>query len=104
MELVILSPLAKRDIIQALKYTKERWGYHQAREYGNLITEALLAIARDPQRGRPRGGVRPGILAYPISQPSRPARHVLFYRIARSGTVEIVRFLHDAMDVEQHLP
>jgi toxin ParE1/3/4 len=98
------SPRVKRDIVDVLKYTKERWGKAQARAYGELIREALSAIAAEPRRGRPRDDVRPGILAYHISQRGRPARHILFYRIGATGIVEVVRLLHDAMDFEQHLP
>jgi plasmid stabilization system protein ParE len=71
-------------------------------------------------RGRHRRVVRPGVdrlaqgrrcghpvryaPAFHIRQPGRPARHVLFYRIGATGTVEIVRLLYDAMDFDQHLP
>src|SRR3954452_12075590 len=34
---VIRSPQASRDIIDVLRYTKERWGIHQAREYRGLL-------------------------------------------------------------------
>lgn len=103
MARLIRSPLAQRDIIKVLKYTKEHWGNVQACEYRQLINDALVAIASYPQRGRSYSSVRPNILAYPIRQPGRPARHILFYRIARTGTVEIVRFLHEAMDFDEHL-
>jgi toxin ParE1/3/4 len=98
MATVIRSPLAQRDIVQVLKYTREKWGEAQAREYHQLIHEALLAIASAPRRGRSYHRVRPDILGHHIGQPGRPARHILFYRIASTHTVEIVRFLHDAMD------
>lgn len=104
MARVIRSPRAKRDIVEVLEYTMERWGKAQAREYGELIKQALVAIATDPQRGMPRDDVRRGVLAYHISQRGRPARHIVFYRIGTTGTVEIVRLLHDAMDFERHLP
>jgi toxin ParE1/3/4 len=104
MARLIRSPRAKRDIIGVLEYTKKRWGKAQAREYGELIKEALVAIADDPQSGKSRDDVRPGILAHHISQRGRAARHIIFYRIGTTGTVEVVRLLHDAMDVEQHLP
>jgi toxin ParE1/3/4 len=103
MARLIRSPRAKRDIIEALEYTKERWGTAQARAYGELIREALVAIADDPCRGKPRDDVRPGIFAYHIAQRGRSARHILFYRVGATGTVEIVRLLHDAMDFGRHL-
>jgi toxin ParE1/3/4 len=104
MARVIYSPQAKRDIVEVLEYTRERWGKAQARAYGELIKAALEAVAVAPQRGKPRAALAPGMLAYPIGQPGRPARHVLFYRVGAAGVVEIVRFLHDAMDFERHLP
>lgn len=99
---VIRSAQASRDIIEVLAYTKERWGIIQAREYRNLVKEAIETIAKDPGRGRARDDVRPGIRAFHIAQRGRPARHILFYRLG-SSTVEIVRFLHDAMDFGRHL-
>jgi toxin ParE1/3/4 len=104
MASVLRSPRAKRDIVEVLEYTKERWGVDQAREYAELIRDALVAIASDPQRGNPRDDIRPGVRALHISQRGRPARHILFYRTNATGTVEVIRFLHDAMDFRQHLP
>ena len=101
MARVFRSPLARRDIVDVLRYTRDRWGKEQAREYRNLIREALNAIAAEPQRGRVRG-TRPGILSYHTKQPGRNA-HILFYRVTTAGTLEIVRFLHDSMDFDQHL-
>jgi plasmid stabilization system protein ParE len=51
MALVIRSPRAKRDIVETLEYTKERWGVDQAREYAVLVQDALATIAGDPERG-----------------------------------------------------
>lgn len=99
---VIRSLQASRDIIEVLAYTKERWGIAQAREYRKLIKEAIEEIAKDPGRGKSRDDVRPGIRGFHIAQRGRPARHILFYRLGAS-TLEIVRFLHDAMDFGRHL-
>ncbi|HEX3473511.1 MAG TPA: type II toxin-antitoxin system RelE/ParE family toxin [Kofleriaceae bacterium] len=99
---MIRSPQASRDIIEVLAYTKKRWGIAQAREYRKLLKEAVEVIAKDPGRGKPRDDVRLGIRAFHISQRGRPARHILFYRLGAS-TLEIVRFLHDAMDFGHHL-
>lgn len=103
MARIVRSPRAKRDIIEALAYTMERWGAEQARKYADLIEEALVVLANDPERGKPRDDVRAGIRAFHIAQRGRPARHIVFYRV-RANNVEIVRLLHDAMDFAQHLP
>lgn len=104
MARVVRSPRAKQDITDVLLYTKARWGKGQARKYRDLIREALKAIAADPDCGTQRFTVRSDVWGYHIKQPGRPARHIVFYRIARSCTVEIIRFLHDSMDFDRNLP
>lgn len=79
---IVRSPLAKRDIADVLRFTVERWGKAQARVYRQLIVDALGAIAADP---------------------TCAARHLVFYRVTAAGVVEIIRFLHDAMDFDRHL-
>jgi toxin ParE1/3/4 len=101
MTRVILSPRARRDLAEVFTYTRDRWGAPKAREYAELTRQALVAIAKDPRCGKPREDIRPGVLAFHIT---RPARHILFYRIDATGTVEVIRFLHDAMDFARHLP
>lgn len=103
MARVIRSPQAKRDIVGILAYTKRRWGSAQAHTYGELMREALVAIADDPTCGSLREDIRPGILGHHVGQHGR-ARHIIFYRIGPTGLVEIVRVLHDAMDFERHVP
>ncbi|MCC6898773.1 MAG: type II toxin-antitoxin system RelE/ParE family toxin [Polyangiaceae bacterium] len=104
MARVVRSPRAKQDIVEVLLFTKERWGNAQARAYRDLIRNALEAIAADPESGTQRFTVRPDIWGYHIKRPGQSARHILFYRVASSGTVEIVRMLHDSIDFERHLP
>jgi len=31
-------------------------------------------------------------------------RHIVFYRVASDDVIDVVRLLHDAMDVQLHLP
>jgi toxin ParE1/3/4 len=102
MARLIRSPLAKQDIKEVLTYTKEHWGNAQARQYGQLVENAHTVIAHNPQCGKPSDLV-PNIFSYPIRRPGKPARHLLFYRITPTGTVEILRLLHEAMDFDQHL-
>jgi toxin ParE1/3/4 len=104
MARLVRSPLAKRDIVEILTFTKRRWGTEQARIYGALIKEALVTVARDPTLGKPRDDVRSGLLAFHIRQQGRDARHLLFYVVADDGTVRVLRLLHDAMDFERHFP
>ena len=104
MARIVHSPSAKADIVDVLRYTKERWGKTKAQEYRELIRDALNAIGDDPDCGKLRVEARPGVLSYHIKQRGRNARHVIFYRVAPGGIVEVIRFLHDSMDFERQLP
>jgi plasmid stabilization system protein ParE len=77
MARVVRSPRARHDITEVLRYTRNRWGKGQARDYRDLIAAALKAIAADPSCGKYRG-TRPGILGHHIQQPGRAARHIVF--------------------------
>ena len=103
MTRVVRSPRARRDITDVLRYTRDRWGNAQAREYRDLINDALENIAADPSSGKKRASL-PGILSFHIKQPGRDARHVVFYRVTDAGSVQVIRLLHDSMDFDQHLP
>ena len=103
MARVIRSSRATRDVVAIIEYTQARWGDAQAQAYVALIERAILVLAGDPRRGKPREDIRPGLLAYPIRQRGRRARHVLIYRLTASDTVEIVRVLHDAMNFDEHV-
>jgi toxin ParE1/3/4 len=100
---LVTSPRAKRDIVEILRYTRERWGRRQAQQYRELIRQAFHTIAQNPDCGPPRFDVVLGVRGYHIRQPGKRARHVVFYRIGPSGLVEIVRVLHDSMDFDRHL-
>jgi toxin ParE1/3/4 len=90
-------------VAEVLRFTKERWGIAKAREYRELIREALDAIAANPECGTLRHSVRHEIRGYHIKQRHRNARHIVFYRIGPQDTVQIVRFLHDSMDFNRRL-
>lgn len=104
MPRLIRAPRARRDIAEVVQFTRKRWGDLQAKVYGKLIRDALATIAADPTRGKAKSAARPGILAFHIGQAGGPGRHVLFYRVDATGAVEIVRLLHDAMDIDRHIP
>ncbi len=103
MARVVRSPLAKRDIVDVLAFTRRHWGADQALAYAALIRDAISALAEDAACGRPRDDLRRGLRAYHLRERGQPARHVLFYMQGDDRTVVIVRLLHDSMDFERHL-
>jgi toxin ParE1/3/4 len=97
-----------------LKKSSQEFGEAASVRYRALILQALSDIANDPQR--PGSQARPDLLlegarAYHLSFSRRAAgpprvkkpRHFLVYR-ASEEAIEVVRLLHDARDLERHIP
>jgi toxin ParE1/3/4 len=78
-----------------LAYTFENWSLEQAESYVSEMIAACEGLAKGIKVGRPVD-VRDGYLKYAVGS------HVLFYRTT-SRTIEIIRILHQRMDVNRHL-
>jgi toxin ParE1/3/4 len=91
-----LSNLAKLDMQVIGRYTQVTWGREQRNLYLQQLDNGFHLLARDPARGQQCDDIRPGYRKYPIG------RHVVFYRVSDAG-VEIVRILHDRMDLPTHM-
>ncbi|TKT46604.1 type II toxin-antitoxin system RelE/ParE family toxin [Rhizobium sp. LC145] len=111
-----LSAVAEADLVELLAWTQERFGTQARLRYERLLVVALHDIAVEPQR--PGSTLRPelgeDIRSYHLrhsrdrarneSGVVRRPRHLLLYRIAHPGLVGVGRVLHDAMEIERHLP
>jgi toxin ParE1/3/4 len=91
-----LTRAAREDLAEIGRYTERRWGPAQRRDYLAQLDARMESLVDHPQMGMARDDVRPGYRCL------REARHLIFYRAA-AGTVEIVRVLHQRMDVRRHL-
>ena len=113
---VVLAPAARKDIREALIWSQERFGERAAARFRELLKQALRDIAVDP--GRPGSRERPdlarGIRTYHLMFSRNHARgelrvvqqprHFLIYRRRGENLIDVVRILHDARDLERHLP
>lgn len=111
-----LSAPAQQDIVEILAYTTRRFGEAARRRYEALLVRALQQVAADPHlRGsRLRPDIGEGVLIYHLrhsreharssSSGVRSPRHFLLYRVISAELIGVGRILHDAMDVERHLP
>jgi toxin ParE1/3/4 len=108
-----LSPLAKADILAILARTDEIFGEAARLRYEALIAASLRHIANDPllagSLARPEIGE--GIRTYHLrhsrrkgSGSVRKPRHFLLYRFLHENVIGIGRILHDAMEIDLHLP
>jgi toxin ParE1/3/4 len=92
----VFRPRAVRDLDQIWAFTAERWGVAQAERYLGAIRDVCAALAAGEATGTDASHISPGYRRI------RAGRHIVFFRPA-SGTVEIVRILHERMDFPSQL-
>lgn len=92
----ILSPLARADLDQIWEYTSKRWDDDQAETYLRMMQAAIDAVAANPKLGRLYDEVRAGYRRH------RAGSHLILYREV-TGAIDIVRVLHERMDIGSHL-
>ncbi|NIF29169.1 type II toxin-antitoxin system RelE/ParE family toxin [Pantoea sp. Tr-811] len=111
--MVRITPQAETDIADTLRLTKVRLGKTITNRYQNLLQVTFQSLAEEPAHinSTIRSELSPGLhslhLAFNILKLSdgrviRP-RHIVFYRIGSDQVVEIIRLLHDAMEVAPYL-
>ena len=103
---VRLTLTARKDLVSILKVSEHRFGSLQARRYKSLLISALSALkgGPDPLGSASRDDIASGVRTYRIDRTGRRGRHVLLYRTAGPMTIEVIRILHDRMNIPQHLP
>lgn len=97
MSRYLLSPAAQADLEQIWDYTYDRWGVDHAEEYLREVQRAIERAAANPRIGRDCGEIRPGYRKLAAGS------HTLFYRVSAEGVIDVVRILHQRMDVDRHL-
>jgi plasmid stabilization system protein ParE len=101
---VVFTEAAKTDIRHILRETRAMFGALQVSRYRALISDARRRLRDFPSLGHHRYGLPPEGRLLHIGQPGRPASHFFLYRINDSAnTAEVLRVLHEAMDIPAHL-
>ena len=92
-----LTNAAARDLDAIWDYTADTWSIDQADRYIAEIGVACEALARGDKIGRPADDIRPGSRKFAVGS------HVLFFRQRPDGVTEVVRVLHQQMDLPSNL-
>jgi toxin ParE1/3/4 len=102
---VRLGAVAERDFIDIIAWTRERFGPRQARVYRQTLLLAIQALEHGPEPlgTRLREEIGEGVRTLHIARAGRRGRHFILYR-AHGQVIEVVRILHDAMDLARHMP
>jgi|SRR5665647_405798 len=92
----VISKKAVSDLEEIWLYTVEKWSVEQADRYYNLIFDEIDYICKNENAGKPMEHVRKGYRA------SKVKFHLIFYKVS-NDIIEIVRVLHERMDIENRL-
>lgn len=93
----VLTNAAKADLKAIGRYTQVTWGRDQRTRYLTALDTGFRSLADNPLMGKDCDNIRPGYRKHQIE------RHIVFYRQIGSGQIEIVRVLHERMDLEANL-
>ena len=85
------------DLKDIAGYTRENWGRSQLGIYLKMLDDAFHELSANPEYGKKIDDVRKGYYKYRIG------KHIIFYRKASKNDIEIVRILHERMDVKSHI-
>ena len=92
----VISKKAVSDLEEIWRYTVEKWSIDQADRYYNLIFDEIQFICKNVNADKSMEHVRKGYRA------SKVKSHLIFYRI-QNNIVEVIRILHERMDIENRL-
>ena len=92
-----LSEKANEDLENIWLYTYENWSQEQADRYYNLILNEIEYIAKHFESGKSTEHIRKGYRSTKVKS------HLVFYRKSKRNTAEIIRILHQRMDIENRL-
>lgn len=89
-----ISEKAIKDLEIIWIYTFEKYTPEQADRYYNLIINEIEFISKYFNTGKTMDHIRKGYRASVVKS------HLIFYRMGQNNKVEIIRILHQRMDVE----
>lgn len=92
-----ISKKANQDIEKIWLYTYENWSLEQADRYYNLILDEIEFIAENFESGKSGDYIKEGYRASIVKS------HIIFYKRSKSNIVEIIRVLHQKMDIENRI-
>ena len=91
-----ISRPARDDLGEIWRYSAATWGTERADAYLDAMVSRFAWLVANKPMWRERSAIAPGLYSY------RQGRHVILFR-ERSGAMEIVRVLHDRMDIRRHV-
>ena len=91
-----LTNKALEDLRSIARYTEQIWGREQRNKYLSKLDASFQMLVNEPELGRACDEIRQGYRKHHVG------RHLVFYRLIATR-IEIIRILHDSMDIDSHI-
>ena len=93
----LISKKAIEDLERIWKYTLENWSVEQADRYYKLIISEIEFVADNFMTGKSIEHIRKDYRVTKIKS------HLIFYRKTDNEMIEVIRILHQRMDIRSRL-
>ncbi|RYY21641.1 MAG: type II toxin-antitoxin system RelE/ParE family toxin [Chitinophagaceae bacterium] len=93
----LLTNKAVEDLSDIWDYTFNKWSERQADKYYDLLVNSMQHVCTNPELGKPYRELDENILGF------RVGTHIVFYRQIDFDEIEIVRILHQTMDLKSRM-
>ncbi len=103
---VRLAAQAELDFSEIITWTIENFGEHQAETYAETLTLAIEALHDGLEQlgAKVRDDIGPGIRTLHVTRQGRSGRHFVVFSEAQNQYIDVLRLLHDSMDLARHVP
>lgn len=92
-----ISRKAVEDLGKIWHYSLNKWSVNQANQYYFLIIQQIEYLAQNPESGKSISYIRPGYRVAKIKS------HLICYKCNDKNLIEIIRVLHQMMDISSQL-
>ena len=104
-----LSATAEQDFREIVGWTVKTFGRGQAGIYAKILSDALHDLSLGPSIPgvRRRDDIGAGIHTLHVARKGRKGRHFIVFRATPpegEHVIDVLRLLHDSMDLSRHLP
>jgi toxin ParE1/3/4 len=92
-----LTHKAVSDLRRIWNYTFDNWSERQADKYYKMLIDNFNEISKNPSIGKIYPDIFDDILGL------RVGRHIIFYLKNQNNDIEIIRILHEQMDLKNRI-
>ena len=94
MAIFTVTEATKNDLKNIARFTQKRWELEQRNKYLKTLDDSFHQLASNPATGRACNEIKVGYYKFPTGS------HMIFYRKKVDLKMQIVRSLHESMDVK----